>query len=60
MAVLLMAAGLYVVYAAVVVIGRMPRVRIESVARSEARMIRALAIVLIAANWLYLLCPRRT
>jgi hypothetical protein len=55
-----MAAGLYVVYAAVVVIGRMPRVRIESVARSEARMIRALAIVLIAANWLYLLCPRRT
>lgn len=56
----LMAAGLYVVYAAVVVIGRMPRARIESVTRSEARVIRVLAILLIAANWLYLVCPKRT
>ena len=51
----LMASGLYVVYAAVVVIGQLPRVRIESITLSEARMIRVLAILLIAANWLYLL-----
>ena len=51
----LMASWLYVVYAAVVVIGHLPRVRIESITRSEARMIRVVAILLIAANWLYLL-----
>ena len=51
----LMASGLYVVYAVVVVIGHLPRVRIESITLSESRMIRVLAILLIAANWLYLL-----
>lgn len=51
----LLAAVLYLLYAAVVVIGRLPRVRIESLSPTEARMIRVLAILLIAANWGYLI-----
>lgn len=49
------AAALYVGYAAVVVIGRLPRFTIGSITTREARMMSALAIILIAANWAYLL-----
>lgn len=59
MSVALVAAVLYVLYSAVVVIGRLPRVRIASITRGEAHMIRVLAVLLISANWLYLLCCKR-
>lgn len=55
----LLAAAVYVLYAAAVVIGRLPRIRIGALSSTEARMIRALAILLISANWLYLLCCKR-
>lgn len=51
----LLGAALYVCYAAVVVIGRLPRLRIESLSPNEARVMRVLAILLIAANWAYLI-----
>jgi len=52
-------AAAYLCYAAAVVIGRLPRLRIESLTPHEARVIRVLAILLIAANWLYLLLAGR-
>ena len=55
MSAVFLGATLYVLYAAVVIIGRLPRVRIESLTPTEARVIRVLAILLIATNWLYLL-----
>lgn len=57
---LLITAELYVVYAAVVVIGRLPRVRIESITCGKEQMIQMLAIVLIAANWIYVICQKKT
>jgi hypothetical protein len=51
----LLGAALYICYAAVVVIGRLPRLRIESLSPNEARVIRVLAILLITANWAYLI-----
>jgi hypothetical protein len=48
-------AALYVFYAAVVVIGKHPRVRWSPPTRTEVRWIRISAILLIAANWAYLL-----
>lgn len=47
-------AALYVLYAAAVVIGKLPRLRWE-VSCAESRWIRIFAILLIAANWAYLL-----
>lgn len=55
MTITLCGAALYLLYAAVVVIGRLPRIRIESLSSTEARAIRVLAIILIAANWIYLI-----
>lgn len=55
MIVAFLAAALYVCYAAAVVVCRLPRIRIKSLSPTEARVIRALAIFLIAANWFYLL-----
>ena len=55
MAAALLAAAVYLLYAAVVIIGRLPRLRIEALSPTETRAIRVLAILLIAANWLYLI-----
>lgn len=52
-------AAIYLCYAAVALTGRLPRLRIESLAPHEAHIIRVLAILLIAANWLYLLLAGR-
>lgn len=51
----LLGAGLYVCYAAVVVIGRLPRLRLEALTKTEANLVRIAAIGLLAANWLYLI-----
>lgn len=55
MTALLFGASLYVLYAAIVVIGRFPRFRWTEPNRSEACWIRISAILLIAANWIYLI-----
>lgn len=52
---LLFAVAFYVGYAAVVVIGRLPRLRWQPLCRTESLSIRIAAILLIAANWIYLL-----
>lgn len=51
----LLGAALYVCYAAVVVIGRLPRLRLEALTKTEANLVRIAAIGLLAANWLYLI-----
>jgi len=47
--------ALYVLYAAVVVAGKFPRLRWILLTRSESRWIRITVILLIAANWAYLI-----
>lgn len=47
--------ALYIAYAAVVVIGRLPRLRLTTPSRAEARWIRFMVISLITANWAYLI-----
>lgn len=51
----LLGAALYVCYASVVVIGRLPRLRLEALTKTEANLVRIAAIGLLAANWLYLI-----
>ncbi|MEY2906376.1 MAG: hypothetical protein RLZZ408_847 [Verrucomicrobiota bacterium] len=51
----LLGAALYVCYAAVVVIGRLPRLRLEAFTKTETNFVRFTAIGLLAANWIYLL-----
>ena len=51
----LLGAALYVCYAAVVVIGRLRRLRLEALTKTEANLVRIAAIGLLAANWLYLI-----
>jgi hypothetical protein len=51
----LLGAALYVYYASVVVIGRLPRLRLEALTKTEANLVRIAAIGLLAANWLYLI-----
>lgn len=51
----LLGAALYVCYAAVVVIGRLPRLRLEALTKAEANLVRIAAIGLLTANWIYLL-----
>jgi hypothetical protein len=56
MTLVLFGAALYVLYAAVVVIGKLPRLRWTPPSRSESRWIRICVILLLAANWAYLIC----
>ncbi len=58
MAAALLGAALYVCYAAVVVIGRLPRLRLEALTKTESDLVRLAAIGLLAANWIYLLLAR--
>ena len=58
MMVMLLGAALYLLYAAVVVIGRRPRLRWEALSRGASLFIRIVVGVLIAANWLYLICAK--
>ena len=55
MTLVLMVTAFYILYAAVVVIGKLPRIRWTPPSRSESRWIRISAILLIASNWAYLL-----
>lgn len=49
------AAALYVLYAAVVVIGKLPRLRWSAPTPNESRGIRISVIFLLTANWVYLI-----
>jgi hypothetical protein len=51
----LLGTALYVGYAAVVVIGRLLRFRLEALTKTEARLVRFTTIGLLAANWIYLI-----
>jgi Protein of unknown function (DUF2752) len=55
MTLVMIGAALYVLYAAVVVIGNLPRLRWTPPSRSESRGIRIGVILLIAVNWGYLI-----
>lgn len=55
MAAALLGAALYICYAAVVVIGRLPRLRLEALTKTEANLVRIAVIGLLTANWLYLI-----
>jgi hypothetical protein len=48
-------AAVYTIYAGVVVIGRLPRLRWSTPTRSEGLGIRFGIILVIAANWAYLI-----
>jgi len=54
----LLGAGLYLLYAGVVVIGRFPRLRWEPLSRRASVGVRVGVVLLIAANWIYLLCAK--
>ncbi len=51
MTLVLSGAALYILYAAVVVIGKLPRLRWTSPSQSECRWIRISVFLLLAANW---------
>jgi len=55
MTLVMIGAALYVLYAAVVVIGKIPRLRWTPPSRSESRGIRIGVILLISINWAYLI-----
>lgn len=44
----------YCAYSFIVVFGRLPRIRLEDISRSEKRVMVILAAALLIANWLYL------
>lgn len=50
--------AVYILYAAVVMIGRLPRLRWTSPSLSESRWIRISVLLLLAANWGYLIWRR--
>jgi hypothetical protein len=53
--VMILLAGLFILYAAGVLLFRMPRLRIVSVSNREAWVFRAAALSLLLASWLYLI-----
>jgi uncharacterized membrane protein len=55
MTLVLSGAALYVLYAAVVVIAKLPRLRSTSPSPRESRWIRITVVILLAANWGYLI-----
>src|ERR1051325_11175001 len=46
------------VYAAIVLIGRTPRLRLIDWTRTEKNAVRVAVVILIVANWIYLLAHR--
>jgi hypothetical protein len=51
-------AGIYVVYAALVVMRPLPRLRLEMLSRAESRWGRISLFVFLALNWIYLIRHR--
>jgi hypothetical protein len=59
MTLVMIGAAFYVLYAAVVVIRNLPRLRWTPLTQSESRWIRISGILLLASNWGYLLLAGR-
>jgi hypothetical protein len=57
---LLLGAVLYILYALIVVIGRLPRLRWEPLSKSVTVWLRIAAVLLIAGNWIYLIARERS
>jgi hypothetical protein len=53
-AVVLVAAGVFLVYSGVVCGLRLPRLRLEGVSRNTGLLIRMALVVVLACNWIYL------
>lgn len=45
--------GIFVIYAFLVALFRLPRARIRDVSRRDLRWMRVLAVTILAANWIY-------
>ena len=56
---ILLGIAIYLVYAAVVVVVKMPRLRWNPMSRLQKAMIRASVISLVAMNWIYLIHHER-
>lgn len=50
---------IYLLYACIVVMGKLPRLRWETISRRSAWTLRLLIAFLIAANWLFLILRER-
>jgi hypothetical protein len=57
---LLIGAILYTLYAAVVVIGRLPRLRWDPPSKTAGICLRIAVILMVAANWIYLIAREHT
>jgi len=53
-AVILVAAGVFVIYSGVVCALRLPRLRIEAVSPTTGLLIRMVLVAVLASNWIYL------
>ena len=51
----IVAAGIFMAYAAVVTVFRLPRVRVVEITLREANTLRAAVVLVATANWIYLL-----
>jgi hypothetical protein len=57
---LLLAAVGYILYAAIVVIGRLPRLRWEPLSKNVVTCLRIAVALLIVGNWIYLIARERS
>ena len=57
---LFLGAAFYILYAAIVVIGRLPRLRWKQIPATTAFRLRIGAVILIATNWAYLILRERS
>lgn len=52
--------ALYLLYASVVVVGRLPRLRVETHGKNGVLALRIAVLALVLANWIYLLLRERS
>jgi len=57
---LVFGAAFYILYAAVVVTGRLPRLRCEPLSKNDVISLRIAVIIVVAANWIYLIASDRS
>jgi len=50
---------LYLIYAAIVVIGRLPRLRLKMISKQTVWGLRIVIMLLLATNWFYLILRER-
>jgi len=57
---LLFGAAYYLLYAAIVVIGRLPRLRWDPLSKTAGVCVRITVILAVAANWIYLIAREQS